>query len=142
MSNEEHKLTVRQEAFCIDYTKRGNTFGNGTMAYAEAYNKDLSNAGTYAVCRAQASILLTNPNILERVRELLDLDPLNNETVDKELAFVIQQNSEMAPKVSAIKEYNALKARIKNKLEVNVNNLADLLKGNDDTNGTSRQNKE
>lgn len=34
-------LTPKQELFCQYYTLKGETFGNGTLAFAKAYNYDL-----------------------------------------------------------------------------------------------------
>jgi len=60
--------------------------------------------------------LLTNDSILKRVDELLDIY-INDQVVDKELAFVIIQKAELSSKVSAIKEYNQVKGRIKQRME-------------------------
>jgi hypothetical protein len=103
--------------FCELYSTDREFFGNGVESYGEAYNLDLSIARHYATARSNAHRLLTNANILARINNLLELGPLNDQSVDRELAFVITQKAELGPKVAAIKEYNAIKGRIIKKLE-------------------------
>lgn len=114
---EEKPLGPRQELFCTLYAAPGEYFGNGTQAYIEAYHVDLTKKGAYAAARAGAYENLTKPHILKKIRDLLELGPLNEETVDRELAFVIFQSADIPSKVAAIREYNKLKARITDKLE-------------------------
>jgi hypothetical protein len=45
---------------------------------------------------------------------------IKDSVVDRELAKVILQNKELSAKVSAIREYNALKGRIKNSMDITV----------------------
>jgi len=111
------KLNEKQEQFCLIYVSK-EFFANGTEAYAESYGIDLSLPGKYNQCSVCASKLLTNANILERINELIDLAGLNDSFVDKQLTFVITQNADMGSKVAAIREYNKLKKRITDKLEV------------------------
>ena len=58
------KLNQKQEAFCLEYCTNG---GDGTAAYIKAYHP--KNKRTAAAC---ASRLLTNANILKRIRALHD----------------------------------------------------------------------
>lgn len=105
-------LELRRDKFCQLYASDVEFFGNGVQAYAEAYNIDLSKKGAYTGARASASRLLTNANVLKRINELLESAVLNDEFVDKQLAFLITQNAELGVKVKAIGEYNKLRARI------------------------------
>lgn len=114
------KLTPKQEAFCVYYTSATEFFGNGVQSYIEAYDIDITKKGQYNVARAGASENLTKPNILKRIDELLELEGLNDQAVDKELAFVIMQKADLAAKTAAIREYNKLKARVIKKHDVNV----------------------
>lgn len=113
----EPSLNPKQELFCQLYATNRDMFGNGVEAYAEAYDLDMSKGPDYNTARTNASRLLTNANILKRIDELLELGPLNNTTVDKQLAFVITQNADLSSKVAAIREYNKLKARITEKID-------------------------
>ena len=111
-------LTEKQIRFCITYVSK-DFFANGTESYAEAYGIDLTQPNTYNTCKVNASKMLTNTNILEYINELIDLAGLNDSFVDKQLTFVITQNADMGSKVAAIREYNKLKKRITDKLEIN-----------------------
>ena len=114
------ELNPEQELFCQLYATDREFFGNGTQAYIEAYNIDLAKKGAYQTAMSSASRLLRNDKILIRLDELMELGILNNARVDKELAFLIEQNAELNTKLGAIKEYNALKTRIKNKIDLNL----------------------
>jgi hypothetical protein len=108
----------KRELFCQLYATHRSFFGNGVQAYGEAYDIDLSNPRSYAGARTSAYELLTNPDILSRIDELLELGPLNDTVVDRHLAFVIEQHADMKAKNAAISEYNRVKGRIKTKLDV------------------------
>ena len=92
-------------------------FGNGTQSYLEAFNKK-GRIIKYETARANASRLLTNAIVLERINELMEEAILNDTFVDKQLGFLISQNADFRAKVSAIKEYNALKKRITQKIDL------------------------
>lgn len=121
---KEKKLNERQELFCQLYSTIDTFFGNGVEAYIEAYNIDVSKKGAYDGARASASRLLTDANVLKRIDELLELGGLNDQFVDKQLQFVIQQNADMASKVAGIREYNKLKSRITSKLDLTTKGKA------------------
>lgn len=114
---KEKPLSPEHELFCQLYTRETAYFGNGTQAYLAAYNLDPNNQKDYNNAKVAASKFLTNSNILARVRELLDLH-LNDEIIDKELAFVALQQDDLGAKMRAINEYNKLKQRITEKKEV------------------------
>lgn len=110
------ELNEKQLLFCKYFVSK-DFFGNGTHAYAEAYDKDLEDIKQYNVCKAAASELLTKPNILSRINEELTDAGLNDNFVDKQLLFTITQNADFSSKVKAISEYNKLKQRIVTKTE-------------------------
>lgn len=114
------KLNPKQELFCTLYATDREFFGNGTQAYIEAYDPPRQSKNWYLAARTSASELLTKPNILKRINELLEESGLNDVHVDKQLAFLITQNADFKSKVAAIKEYNSLKSRIIKKSEVKV----------------------
>lgn len=110
-------LNPKQKYFCELYASEREFFGNGVESYIEAYNpKRIGNWYKSAV--ASASRLLTNVNILLYINELLESKGLNNEFVDKQLAFLITQNADFRSKLGAIKEYNQLRSRIKKYIDV------------------------
>jgi phage terminase small subunit len=111
------ELNPKQEMFCKLYASDREFFGNGTQSYIEAYNPPKT-GNWYLVARSRASELLTNPNVLRRINELLELQGLNDSYVDKQLELLITQNADFKAKIAAIREYNALKKRIVNKLDL------------------------
>ena len=110
-------LNPKRELFCKIFATEQEFFGNGTQSYIKAYNIDVSKKGAYAAARTSAYELLTNPDILKRIDELLETAVLNDQFVDKQIALLISQNAEYSAKIAAIKEYNALKQRIVKKID-------------------------
>lgn len=109
---KERKLTLKQEKFCQLYAADEYFFGNATQAYIKAYGIDVKVPGRYAVAREGGATNLTKPNISKRINQLLEDIGLTDESVDKQLAFVIQQHGNLAAKVRGIAEYNKLKKRV------------------------------
>lgn len=62
-------------------------------------------------CRAEASRLLTEPNILARCNFLMD-QLISDKVVDRELAYVIQQRDDLSSKTSAITHYDKKRGRL------------------------------
>jgi hypothetical protein len=122
---------LRHRRFCELYALDMDLMGNGTRAYAVAFDVNLDDPEvykkSYSACRANASELLTKANILAYINELLDDYCLNDTQVDKQLAYVILQQTDLKAKMSAIKEYNRLRARVKDKLADSVESLATAL---------------
>lgn len=114
---KKNGLTLKQEKFCQLYASDREFFGNGVESYAEAYGLDLLKKKDYNTASVNASKLLTNTKILERINELLNLT-LNDQFVDKQLSLLITQNAHPSTKLGAIKEYNKLKQRIEEKLDI------------------------
>jgi len=132
MINSSKKLNIKQKTFCRYYATDRECFGNGLQAYAKAYKIDLSIKKKVNIAKANAHRLLTNADILAYIRELLNLEGLRDEIVDKELLFLILQNSNFSVKLGAIREYNFLRKRIINvqndKAEVNLTSVIEELK--------------
>lgn len=114
------KLTPKQELFCKLFATNREFFGNGTQAYAKAYNIDLSKRGRLSTAKSNASRLLTYDYIMKYIDKLLDLGGLNDNRVDKELLFLIEQNANLHIKLGAIKEYNSLRKRIIKREEIKL----------------------
>lgn len=110
-------LNLNQKRFCVLYASDKEFFGNGVMSYMEAYQTPKTKRG-YATAKANAFKLLTNAHILRYMNHLFETRGLNDAFVDKQLEFIITQNADIRAKVGGIKEYNQLKQRIKNKIEL------------------------
>lgn len=119
IKDKEIELTLDQKSFGELYVSK-EFFANGTQAYIEAYAIDVSEKGSYQSAKASASRLLTNVNVLAYINHLLELNGLNDEFVDKQLLFIITQNSEFSSKLGAIKEYNKLKQRVEEKVKTDI----------------------
>ena len=96
-------------------------FGDGTESYIEAYNIDTNRPNGRKIAQIDASKLLLQPTILHRINFLLESNlGFNDQHVDKQLAFLITQSADLKAKLAAIREYNALRGRIRHKLELDV----------------------
>lgn len=125
------KLTKKQELFCKLFATNREFFGNGTQAYAKAYNIDLTKRGKLSIAKASASRLLTYDYISDRINKLIEIGGLSDKRVDKELLFLIEQNANFNVKLGAIKEYNSLRKRLLYREEIKPTsewNISDYLK--------------
>ena len=123
---EARKLTPKEELFCQFYAGDRDFFGNGVQSYIEAYAIDITQKGAYNTARVSAHNLLTKPNIIKRINDILEDGVLNDIFVDKQLAFTISQHGDLRAKVSGIKEYNALKKRVDQKTDFGTQTLEAL----------------
>ena len=116
----DDKLNPKQELFCQLYATDREFFGNGVESYMEAYGDevDRSKPNWYKTCVAAASRLLTNVKILNRINELLEEGGLNDAFVDKQLKMLLTQDADFTNKLGALKEYNKLKQRITDHLDI------------------------
>lgn len=110
-------LTLRQEEFCQLFVSE-DFFGNGTQTYLEVYDVDHTKPNWYKTAQAAASRLLSNVMVCARINELLEEGGLNDQHVDKQLLLLITQNADYTNKVGAIREYNKLKQRITDKVDL------------------------
>jgi len=105
-------VNQKQERFCQLYALDADCFGNAYKSYVQAYGIDVGKKGASAGARSSASQLLTNPNILKKIRELTKEMQITNEMVDSELSFLILQRADYGAKIRAISEYNRLRGRL------------------------------
>lgn len=137
------KLSTERELFCILYTGHHNRdlFGNATRCYLEAFGhnerieslkneivqvRKIKDRGYTTVIadleadiksieasgRSASARLLATASIRAHVDELMD-SMISDEFNDREMQYVITQRHDLASKVAAMREYNALKKRIK-----------------------------
>lgn len=71
----------------------------------------------YETCASNASRLLRNDKVQQRLVELRNA-LLTDEVVDSRLAFLITQGKELGVSLSAIKEFNKLRGRTKDIVEI------------------------
>lgn len=138
MNENKDKLTLEQELFTRVYTREGETFGNATLSYAEAYNFDLENLsdqrekdkndqdiqGTsereraYQYCSMAGSRLMRNDKIKEAIRALKVRLFEDDKAIDARVADIIFTGKD-TDALNAIKHRNDLKQRITKKIELN-----------------------
>jgi hypothetical protein len=120
-------LSLSQIHFCCHYTSLSRDFfGNGIQSAAKAYEIDLDTPEDRKRASDKASANLRSDGVKLLINMLLSMEGFSDEGVDKELLWVVQQSVDLKAKVLAIKEYNALKARIKNVQEVHHTHTLDL----------------
>ncbi len=124
---KDKDVNARQEKFCQLYATDREFFGNGVQSYIEAYDPDTTKPNWYKTACSSASQLLSNIKVIARINEILEETGLNDAFTDKQLSFLIAQHSSFDAKLGAIKEYNKLKARITDKLDVTTKGQPILL---------------
>ena len=116
--NETKDLTIKQESFCVHYTTIGTeAFGNGTKS---AIGAGYSEKSAYS----QASALLKNPKIQQRIKELhAENVSRNNITVDKVLADLEHDKimARQAGQYSVAKECSVAQGKYLSMFTDNVN---------------------
>ena len=126
-------LNQQQESFCQLYINADReVFGNGAQCYIAIYGPDhllkYKKPMSYMVAAALASRLLTKVKVIERINSLLSTGGFNNENVDKQHLFLINQHGDLKTKMAAIKEFNELKNRVQKKLDLNLSGSVSLSK--------------
>lgn len=139
-SKKAEKFNPKWELFCRYYTQNQALFGNATLCYAEAYSykldelsevavyetnekdeevkvEDSEYVKAYNVCSVEGARLLRTPRIQARLTKLLN-ELLKDEIVDAQLAKTIMQDRKLDSKIAAIREYNKLRQRITDKLDL------------------------
>lgn len=118
-------LNEQQLAFCDYYTTLGETYAHGLKSYAMAYNFDIPvrddgkldyKSSEYRTCQANASRLLLNPKVRERIQDILN-SRLNDKNVDARLATIVE-NGKDSDSVQAIRIYNDLRNRITKRIDI------------------------
>lgn len=130
-SKTKDGLNLQQEEFCKFYTNSESIdrelFGNGVQCYLEVYGEDYQKTHKrpmkYEVALALSSRLLTNVKVIDRINNLLEEGGFNNQNVDRQHLFLINQHADLRTKMQAIKEYNAVKKRVDNKLVLELNGV-------------------
>lgn len=124
-SKTEAGLNLQQEAFCQLYVNNDRElFGNGTHCYLAIYGAEYmlkhKKAMSYQSAMVAAARLLRNVKVIERINKLLETGGFNEQNVDKQHLFLINQHADLKTKMLAIREFNALKKRVENKVELTV----------------------
>lgn len=117
---------ILHEKFCSLYATSPELFGNTVDCYLETFNIDRSNPHHRTTASKCAHGLMKNSIILARINFLMETRlGFNDADVDKQLAFCIAQSSDLRVKLGGIREYNALKGRIRAKLDITYTETSD-----------------
>ena len=105
-------LNPKQKAFCELYvTGDKEFFGNGVECYIEVYEIDKTKKGWYNNACSSASRLLSNAKIIEYINTLLEEAGFNDQNVEKQHLFLINQHADLKTKKGAIDSYYKLKGK-------------------------------
>lgn len=127
-SKTEDGLNLQQEHFCQLYVNADRElFGNGAQCYLEVYGSEYQakyhKPMKYEVACVCASKELSKVKVIARINSLLETGGFTNENVDKQHLFLINQHADLKTKLGAIKEYNAVKKRVENKMTLEVSGV-------------------
>src|SRR3990167_9315395 len=109
------KVTVQisneQEKFCQLFARDLKLAGRPFECFMKVYKNDLEPHQTPDFVKKQVKELLTQDNIIQRVNQLLEEDGFNDQNVDKQHLFLINQHADFSTKMKGIEHYNKLKKR-------------------------------
>jgi hypothetical protein len=109
-------LTPEQKLFCQIYSSTSEFFGNGTQSYSQAYHIPINSIASQNTCRTGAYRLMQHQPIQKYINELIDLNGLNDATVDKALLSLILQDLDRSAKKGAIEIYKKEKGKLADKI--------------------------
>lgn len=87
---------LKWESFAQEYVKPGKWFLNGGHAYSVVYGLNYEDEKDNDTCRVNASKLLTNTNIMDRIMVFLSEGGLNDATVANRLKEILLDNDKNA----------------------------------------------
>lgn len=117
VEDKKWKLNLRQMEFCQLYVSEA-FFAHGVDSYVEAYDVDQTKPNWYMTAAACSSKLLKNAKVMAYLNSLLEIGGLSDEFIDKQLLFTATQNADLSAKMQAIKEYNKLKSRVQDRVDL------------------------
>lgn len=124
LDGKEYKLTLKEKLFCIAYLEER---GNGVEAiikagyevrYKDEKGEPINGAYNRKLAAVMAYEKLKRPHITSYINLKLEEYGFTDSHIDKQLLFLINQGADLKVKVAAIKEYNKLKGRISDKIDL------------------------
>lgn len=109
----KRNLNLRQDLFCKTYATDPEVLGNATKTYMKVYNIQ-----AYETAKAAAGRLLEDSRVTAKIKEYIEIDGFNDNAVDKKHNFLIHQNKDFNVSLKAVQEYNKLKKRVSNQIEL------------------------
>lgn len=114
--NDGRLDNLKWELFCQEYVKPGEWFLNGSHAYSVVYGLDYEKDND--LCRANASRLLANANVMGRVMMLLTDGGLNDATVANRMKEILLQKDDKNASLKAMDLYYKYIKRFGEKIEL------------------------
>ena len=108
----EKPLNKQQMAFCEVFAKKPDIMGSATEAYKLVYGV------SHEIAKTAGNRLLKDPRVVAQINAFLSEEGFNDENVDKQHLFIINQHKDLNVKMKGIEHYNRLKKRIENKMEI------------------------
>lgn len=114
--NDGRLDNLKWELFAQEYVKPGEWFLNGGHAYSVVYGLDYKKDND--TCRVNASKLLTNTNIMDRIMTFLSEGGLNDATVANRLKEILLQQDDKNASLKAMDLYYKYIKRFGEKIEL------------------------
>ncbi|HEV7423909.1 MAG TPA: terminase small subunit [Candidatus Paceibacterota bacterium] len=114
---EKDSLNQKQELFCRYYTENSDSFGNATLSYKLAYQKDSKPDKSDDYCGMAGSRLIGNDRIKARIETLLQ-EQFDTDSVSDSRLMQIIVGGKDSDAINAIKHRNDLKQRITKRVEL------------------------
>lgn len=105
-------LNSNQLHFCELFVSSDKEFfGNGVQSYIESYEPDQTRPNWYKNACSRASELLSNPKVMAKISSLLEVGGFNDENVEKQHTFLINQYTDLGVKQRALSDFYKLKGK-------------------------------
>lgn len=135
IEGSEPLAKIKRENYCRYFVLWDkNTYWNQTMSYIYSYKtyifdlnenrklEEIIELKNTVRIKAAASNLMKKTEVIQRINYLMDKNWLNDQVVDAHLWYCINQFNDLWIKIRWIQEYNKLKWRITDKLDIDIHN--------------------
>ena len=119
-ATKAYDISLQMEIFCRYFTTAGEFYGNGVRSALHAHNLDALDQRQYRMAKTISYSYLSNEKVLKRINDLMEEGGFNDVNADKQLLFLMTQNSDYSSKLGALKEYNKLKQRVLDRMSLQV----------------------
>lgn len=104
-------ISNEMEKFCQLYANNFEFAGDPYLCYLECYELEPHEEAKPNLVKAKAKELLLKPEIIARISQLLTENGFNDQNVDKQHLFILNQFADLNVKMKGIEHYNKLKKR-------------------------------
>lgn len=104
-------ISTEMEKFANLYATDYSLAGDPYACYLECYELEPHEEGKPNLVKAKAQELLRHPGVSARINQLLQESGFNDQNVDKQHLFILNQFADLNVKMKGIEHYNKLKKR-------------------------------